>query len=187
MAEPIKITIFRNQSVDEFTKGTAEKESKTEIGSSAAAVASIAMALLARAAVEAEASSPPDKQLDWFVRNTEILRSYMVRLIDEDVKCRGPLKKALCDQNDRKIEAARQVAVSICVEIVNMMGKALEIAEGLFPYTDSDSAAHVIESADLAFSSSLAAGRYILTMSAKSNDETYRYVMKRENELMMKD
>ena len=36
---------------------------------------------------------------------------------------------------------------------------------------------------ELAYGASLAAGRYILYMSSLSPDDTYRYVMKRENEL----
>jgi hypothetical protein len=43
----------------------------------------------------------------------------------------------------------------------------------------------VIESAELAYAASLAAGNYILGMSKLSPDETYQYVMKRENELTM--
>ena len=39
--------------------------------------------------------------------------------------------------------------------------------------------------ADLAYGASLAAGRYILQMSRLSPDDTYRYVIKRENELTM--
>ena len=130
-------------------------------------------------------SGEQSEKLDWFVRNAEILRDYMVRLIDEDVKCRGPLRRALKEGDDRRIEAARQTATSICLEIVNMMGKALEMADELLAFADRNAKFHLVECADLAYGASLAAGRYILYLSGMSCDDTYRYVMRRENELTM--
>ena len=189
MAEPtIKIDIFRKKTVEEFSSLLADPESRLDSGSAAASVAAVAASLLERAARQISAEHADDKneiQLDWYVRNSEILRSYMVNLIDEDVKCRGPLRRALKEGDDRKIEASRQAAVSICLEIVNMMGKCLEMSEGLLPFAASRSASYVVECAELAYGASLAAGNYILEMSRLSPDETYRYVMKRENELTM--
>jgi hypothetical protein len=43
----------------------------------------------------------------------------------------------------------------------------------------------IVQCAELAYGASQAAGNYILTMSGISSDDTYRYVMKRENELTM--
>ena len=189
MAEPtIKIDIFRKKTVEEFSSLLADPESRLDSGSAAASVAAVAASLLERAARQIAAEHADDKnesQLDWYIRNAEILRNYMVNLIDEDVKCRGPLRRALKEGDDRKIEASRQAAVSICLEIVNMMGKCLEMSEGLLPFAASRSASYVVECAELAYGASLAAGNYILEMSRLSPDETYRYVMKRENELTM--
>ena len=189
MAEPtIKIDIFRKKTVEEFSSLLADPESRLDSGSAAASVAAVAASLLERAARQIAAEHADDKnesQLDWYIRNAEILRNYMVNLIDEDVKCRGPLRRALKEGDDRKIEASRQAAVSICLEIVNMMGKCLEMSEGLLPFAASRSSSYVVECAELAYSASLAAGNYILEMSCLSPDETYRYVMKRENELTM--
>ena len=189
MTEPtIKIDIFRKKTVEEFSSLLADPESRLDSGSAAASVAAVAASLLERAARQISAEHADDKnesQLDWYIRNAEILRNYMVNLIDEDVKCRGPLRRALKEGDDRKIEASRQAAVSICLEIVNMMGKCLEMSEGLLPFAASRSASYVVECAELAYGASLAAGNYILEMSRLSPDETYRYVMKRENELTM--
>ena len=189
MAEPtIKIDIFRKKTVEEFSSLLADPESRLDSGSAAASVAAVAASLLERAARQISAKHADDtneSQLDWYVRNSEILRSYMVNLIDEDVKCRGPLRRALKEGDDRKIEASRQAAVSICLEIVNMMGKCLEMSEGLLPFAASRSFSYVRECAEIAYGASLAAGNYILEMSRLSPDETYRYVMKRENELTM--
>ena len=66
-----------------------------------------------------------------------------------------------------------------------MMGKALEMADELLAFADRNAKFHLVECADLAYGASLAAGRYILYLSGMSCDDTYRYVMRRENELTM--
>ena len=73
--------------------------------------------------------------MDYILRNGEILRSYMVHLIDEDVKSRGPLNRALKEGEPRAIEAARQPASAIPAEIVNMMGKLLPLAKSFHTIT----------------------------------------------------
>ena len=115
----------------------------------------------------------------------DIFLDYSKNLIDEDVKCRGPLRRALKEGSEERIEASRQAAVSICLEIINMMGKCLEMSAGLLTYSDSAAFAYVTECAELAYSASLTAGNYVLSMSRLSSDDTYQYVMKRENELTM--
>ena len=188
MADGLKIEIFRNQSADELTKNLANPESRAGAGSAAAASAAMAAGLLSLAAAQiVSAAEEKDDELEWYTRNSEILRAYMVNLIDEDVKCHGPLRRALKEGDAHRVEAARQTAVSICLEIVNMMGKCLEMAEGLMPKADDESKAILSESADLAYGASLAAGRHVLYMSTLSPDDTYRFVMKRENELTMQE
>ena len=188
MPDKLKIEILKNDTVDTRTSRISTPEARPEAGSAAAASASFASALLERAAKEIARnveSGEQSEKLDWYVRNAEILRDYMVRLIDEDVKCRGPLRRVLKEGDDRRIEAARQTATSICLEIVNMMGKALEMADELLAFADRNAKFHLVECADLAYGASLAAGRYILYLSGMSCDDTYRYVMRRENELTM--
>ena len=185
MAEGIKIQIYRNETADSLTKKLADPSENADIGSAAAASAALAASMLARAALQIREARGVDEKLDWYVRNTEILRSYMVKLIDEDVKCRGPLRRALKEGDDRRIEAARQAAVSICLEIVNMMGQCIDLALEMMAKAEGDAKAELAAGADLAYGASLAAGRYILQMSRLSTDDTYRYVIKRENELTM--
>ena len=185
MAEGIKIQIYRNETADNLTKKLADPEENAYIGSAAAASAALAASMLARASIQIREARGENEKLDWYVRNTEILRSYMVKLIDEDVKCRGPLRRALKEGDDRTVEAARQAAVSICLEIVNMMGQCIDLAGEMTALADAAAKAELAAGADLAYGASLAAGRYILHMSSLSPDDTYRYVMKRENELTM--
>ena len=125
MTDGFKIQIYRNESSDELTKLLSNPSEKAGAGSAAAASAALAASMLARAAVQIRQNYDEDDSLDWYVRNTEILRNYMVKLIDEDVKCHGPLRRALNEGDSRAIEAARQAAVSICLEVVNMMGQVV--------------------------------------------------------------
>ena len=185
MAEAIKIQIYRNETADNLTKKLADPAENADIGSAAAAAAALSASILARAAVQIREARGENEKLDWYVRNTEILRSYMVKLIDEDVKCRGPLRRALKEGDDRTVEAARQAAVSICLEIVNMMGQCIDLAGEMIALAADSAKADLAAAADLAYGASLSAGRYILYMSSLSPDDTYRYVMKRENELTM--
>lgn len=190
MAEGFKLEIYRKEPFEELTKKLSDPAEKAGIGSAAAASAAVAASMLARAAAQIHSSAKDvdaavTEKLDWFTRNTEILRSYMVKLVDEDVKCHGPLRRALKEGDARKIEASRQAAVSICLEIVNMMGTCLEIAESLCAFADAETAAELCAGSDMAYGASTAAGRYILSMSRQSPDDTYQYVMRRENELTM--
>ena len=187
MTDGFKIQIYRNKSSDELTKLLSNPSEKAGAGSAAAASAALAASMLARAAAQIRQNSGEEDSLDWYVRNTEILRDYMVKLIDEDVKCHGPLRRALKEGDSRTIEAARQAAVSICLEVVNMMGQALGFAGELLTRADQESKAILVSGADMAYGASLAAGRYILYMSSLSPDDTYRYVMRRENELTMQE
>lgn len=185
MAEKITIEVFKKKPMEELSQALADPDGKLETGSGAAAVASVAAALLCRAAAATGKTVSGNERLDYIVRNGEILRSYMVHLIDEDVKCRGPLKRAMMEGDARTIEAARQPAVSISAEILNMMGKLLELAQELCPLCPKEAKHYLAESAELAMAAARTARSYIVDMAAYSSDETYRFVTHRENELLL--
>ena len=185
MAEKITIEVFKKKTMEELSQALADPDGKLETGSGAAAVASVAAALLCRAAAATGKVVSGNERLDYIARNGEILRSYMVHLIDEDVKCRGPLKRAMMEGDARTIEAARQPAVSICAEILNMMGKLLELAQELCPLCPKEARHYLAESAELAMAAARTARSYIVDMAAYSSDETYRFITRRENELLL--
>lgn len=185
MAEKITIEVFKKKPMEELSQALADPDGKLETGSGAAAVASVAAALLCRAAAATGKTLSGNERLDYIARNGEILRSYMVHLIDEDVKCRGPLKRAMMEGDARTIEAARQPAVSISAEILNMMGKLLELAQELCPLCPKEAKHYLAESAELAMAAARTARSYIVDMAAYSSDETYRFVTHRENELLL--
>ena len=180
MADKLVIEIFKEKNADEFTKSLALPDSRLETGSAAAMTAALSMSLCARAAAGAEQS---DEKVQYLVRNIETLRSYMVHLIDEDVKSRGPLRRALKDGDPRTIEAARQPAVCIDEEIINMMGQGLELMQQLTDVCSKNTLHYLGEAAELACAAIRCARLYILDMARYSSDDTYKFVTRRENEL----
>lgn len=186
MAEGIKIEIFKLKNADELTKSLADPESRLDTGSGAAMTAALAVSLLERAAASTVKALPENERADYIFRNAEILRTYMVHLIDEDVKSRGPLRKALKEGDERKIEATRQPAVAIPGEIINMMGQALELAKELTALCPKDTLHYLGESAELSMAAIRAARMFIIDMSDKCSDDTYRFVIRRENEITLK-
>ena len=165
MADKLIIEIFREKNAEEFTKALAAPDSRLETGSAAAMTAAVAMSLAARAAAACDQSG---EKAQYIARNIETLRGYMVHLIDEDVKSRGPLRRAI---------------VCIDQEIINMMGQALELIAGLAEICPKDSMHYVGEAAELAFAAIRCARLYIVDMARYSSDETYKFVTRRENEL----
>ncbi len=182
MAEKLTIEVFRRKDAEALTAALADPESRTAVGGGAALSASTAAAFLHRAAALCEGEG---ERLDWLRRNSETLRTYMLRLIDEDVNCRAPLRRALREGDARAIEAAHQPAVAISQEIVNMMCQALELLEETAALTTPEGKCYCAAGAELALGAIKASMRYILHMSEECTDETYRYVIKRENELTL--
>ena len=185
MAEKLTIEVFRRKDAEDFTLALADPESRTAVGSGAAMTAAAAAAYLHRAAALCAQSGPEDERLAWLVRNSETLRSYMVRLIDEDVKCRGPLRRARSEGDARAIEAAHQPAGAIANEIVNMMGQCLSLLEELSDRAQGEARTYIAAAAELAMGALRACMRYSVDLSMECSDETYRYVVRRENELTL--
>lgn len=185
MAEGIKIEIFKLKNADELTKSLADPESRMDTGSGAAMTAALAAALLERAAALTVKILPENERVDYILRNAEILRSYMVHLIDEDVKARNPLRRAMKEGDERNIEAARQPASAISGEIINMMGQTLELARELAALCPKDAMHYLGECARLCMAAVHTARLFILDMADKCTDDTYRYVVRRENEITL--
>ena len=185
MAESIKIEVFRKKLPDELTKSLSEPDSRTDVGSGAALTAASAGAYFLRAAALTAGAKGSTERLDYMLRNGEILRGYMIQLIDEDVKCRGPLRRARKEGDARAIEAAHQPAVAIANEIVNMMGQCLELLKELKASAQGEALTFVKAAAELALSAIRASMHFCIDMSLECGDETYRYVTRRENELTL--
>ncbi len=185
MAEKIVIEVYKTKGNGELTELLADPAGRLETGSAAAVTASMAAALLCRCAGAAVRAGASGEKIDYVSRNAETLRTYMVHLIDEDVKCRGPLRRAEKEGKPQEIDAARRPAVSICEEIVAMMGKCLELLLDVCPLCPAEALHYAASGAELAMGAARCAVHYILDMSSKSSEETYRFVTRRENEITL--
>ena len=183
MAEKIIIDIWKKKDAEEFTKALADTESRVEAVSAAAYTAACASALIKRAAELAKRARGENERLEYISRNAEILRAYMVHLIDEDVKSRAPLRKAVQEGIEVNIEAGRESAACIPSEIIGMMQKLMELARELCDHCDGDMLSYIAESVCLAKAAAESCRVYVLNLACKSSDETYRFVAKRENEM----
>ena len=180
--EKIQIDIFRKKSIEEFSEILSSSESRMESGSASAGVAAISAALLKRAAHQVEETPDNAERVQYIQRNSEIIRNYMCYLVDEDVKCRNPIKKAISENNPQHIEACVQPACAINSEIINMMISLLSLSKELCEYSN-DKIHYIYESADYSMAAIRACVSFIYSMLKYCTDDTFIYVTKRENEV----
>ncbi len=185
MAEPIRIEVFRQKNADELSAALSDPESRLETGGAAAVTAALSAALLKRAASLTLREYPDSERAGYILRNAEILRTYMLHLIDEDIRSRQPLRRALKEGGALEIEAARQPAVAIPAEIINMMSQELELTKELSSFCPMEAMHYIGESTELAVAAVRSARLFIVDMSDKCSDETYRFVIRRENEISL--
>ena len=185
MADKILIEVFREKTAEDFTTALSAPDCRANAGSAAAYIAAMACALAERTAKICQASNGESERLSYIVRNCEILRGYMVHLIDEDVKSKRPFARAQKEGGPREIEATIQTASCIDAEIVNMMKPCMEFLEELCPLCPADDKHFIREAAELAMSAIRVAQSVIFTYASMSTDETYRFVTRRENEVFL--
>lgn len=186
MAEKIVIEVYKTKAPEEMTKLFSEPDSRLDTGCAAALTAASAVALMKRAAAITAEKAGSSERLDYILRNLETMRTYMVHLIDEDVKSRAPLRKAMQEGNEQHIEASLQTASCIPAEVVNMMGQCLELMAELTEQCPDEAVQYIGAGAELAMSAIKSGMIYVVGMSKRSVDETYRFVVRRENELTYK-
>ena len=187
MAGKIVIDIFKEKKAEDFTAALASPECRANAGSAAAYAAAMACALAGRVAKLCAAQAQEDERLSYIVRNSEILRSYMVHLIDEDVKSKGPINRARKEGGEREIEASIQTASCIDAEIVNMTKPCLEFLVELCERCPAEEKHFILEAAELAMCACRVAQSVIFSYADLSSDEIYRFVTHRENEVFLKE
>lgn len=178
----INIKIYRNDSLDEFTKEFCAEE-KLETGSFNAMTAAMAAALFERAAKIAGSG----ERRDYMERNAEILRTYFIHLTDDDVKARAGYCKELKTGDECSIEAAIHPAVSVNEEIIGMCMQMLELGVELKEMLPSENWHYLVEMAELALGAVKSSISWILAITGRCSDDTYKYVVKRENELNLEE
>ena len=185
MANKIIIDIFKEKKAEDFTAALASPASKAGSGSAAAYTAAMGNALIERVAKSCLEKDEGNERLDYIVRNAEILRSYMVNLIDENIKAKRPINRARKEGGAREIEASIQTASCIEAEIVNMAKPALEFIEELSSLCAAEDKNTLLEAAEFIMTSCRVSRSVILSYAMLSTDDTYRYVTRRENEIFM--
>ena len=186
MEEKLIIEIYRKKDPEELTKLLAEPESRLDLGSAAALAAADACAMGLRAAKRTATEVSGNERLDYILRNLEKLREYMVYLIDEDVKCRSLLRRAEKKGDEREIDAARQPACCICEEIINQMGNTLDMLAELADLGKQGSM-YISAAVHMCMAAMQSAMAFVLDMSAKSSDDNYVFVTRRENEITLEN
>ena len=186
MSEKIIIDIYRKKTLDDIAEILSSKDSKLETGSSSAITALLASSLVKRGAEIINVSNPSER-VEYIIRNSEKLMEYMYFLIDEDVKCRGPLKRALSEESREHIEACLQPAAAICSEIVNMMQTLLGFNSELCGFVTGNAPHYLAEAAEYSMASIKASISYIYSIAAMSEDDTFAYVTRRENEIAFQE
>ena len=182
MSAKFVIEIYKNMPASEISERLADPECWAMTGSAAAMTASMAAALALRAAKASFVDSEEEKKL-FYLRNLEIIRSYMTALIDEDVKSRGPLRKAVKEGGPNEIEAAEQTACAINAELINMMDQMLSMMCEMMHQIVPAERHFLNEGAELASAAAQTAKSAIFNLAQNSSDSVYRFVTVRENEI----
>ena len=182
MADKLVIEIFKKKNADEFTQALSDPECRMQVGSASAQTAAMASAMCLRSARIIASAGQTNERLDYILRNAEILRGYMVHLIDEDIKSRGPLNRALKEGGEREIEASRHSAVCINAEIANMMQTCLSFLNELAGMGDDGARMYIVSASELALAAVKVSCCGVHEMAEQCIDETYRFVTRRENE-----
>ena len=188
MAEQEKkfiIEIFRKKDPEELTAILADPAGKLDIGSAAALSGAESCALALRGARIAAQQTDINDRLDYILRNLEKLRSYLVYLIDEDIKGRNIMKRALKEGDPQKIDAARQPAAAISDEVICQMINVVDLVDELTAFAPKESAVYLADAAELALSTFRSARNFAVSMANGSSDETYSFIVRRENEIRM--
>jgi len=185
MAEKFKIEIFKEKNAEEFTLALADPDSKLQAGSASAATAALAGALICRASCSIEKNEQNNDRYEYLRRNGEIFRKYMVHLIDEDVRARGPLRRAKKEGDARAVEAALQTSIAIQSEIISMCENGFELIKSAAELCDEPIKDTLREAAMLLMTSAQLSAAEKNHISKGSCDDTFRFVVKRENELTL--
>ena len=190
MAEQEKkfiIEIFRKKDAEELTAALADPSGKLDVGSAAALCGAEACAMALRGARMVAAAAGESERTDWLLRNLDKLRGYFVYLIDEDVKGRNILKRAMKEGDPQKIEAAREPAAAISDEVICQMIQLVDLVGELSDCDVRESAACLGSAVELALGAIRSARLFVLQLAGGSSDETYRFVVRRENELRLQE
>ena len=181
----LKIEVFANKTVKNYTKSLADKDSKLGLGSVAAEAAANSAALALRAI---HMTGSEDEAVKKAAENIEQLRTYFLFLIDEENKAKLPLEKRLASgAPEAEIEGGYRTACAIVSEVlyteVRLMELFAAVADKLCPCAASVAAASVYFG-----KTALECARLLLTLySTKMNEDIYARTTRREPEIAIEN
>ncbi len=176
----INIRVYANESLNDFTKAF-EEDDKLDTGSLNAAAAACAAAIFARCAKAA----PECERQEYLVRNAEILRTYFLHLVDDDLKARSGYRKELKNGDPDTIEAAVHPACTINEEIINMLHQMMDLGLELKEMVPDSYRHYLKEMAEISLGIVKSCIAWLLNITSACSDETYKFVVKRENEITL--
>ena len=179
----IEIKVYKKFSIEDFFSEFTAEKSRLETGSLNAVTAACACSLFERAAI----SLGESEREQWLKRNSGILKNYMVHMVDDDVKARNGLNKERKEGTPETIEAAIHPACSINEEIINMLHQMLELNLECCSLVGAEYLHYLKESAELALGCIRSCICWLLNLTSECADETYKFVVKRENEITLAD
>ena len=178
----IKMQKLSEKPLSEYTEAVASAEGKPEAGSAAALVAALAPALGSLAA--ALAGVDPEGEHKELVAELNEMRKYMLKQVDEMPRSRAPLVKRISEQADGlHLESAARVACSIPNEVVYLMCRCMELLDELMPLCRAEDKPTVQAAAYLCLAAISVMRGQIAHYTTYMDDESFRYVCKREAEI----
>ena len=181
----LKMEVFADKTVKNYTKSLADAESKLGLGSAAAEAAANSAALALRAI---GMTGSEDDALKKAAENVEQLRTYFLFLIDEENKAKLPLEKRLASgAPDAEIEGGYRTACAIVSEVmyteIRLMEIFNDVADKLCPCAASVAAGSVYFG-----KTALECARLLLTVYAsKMNEDIYARTTRREPEIAIEN
>lgn len=179
----IEIKVYKKMCIESFFEEFCSDDSKLDTGSLNAVSAACACSLFERAVK----SLPDSERAVWLKRNSAILRNYMVHMVDDDVKARAGLNKERKAGIPENIEAAIHPACTINEEIINMLHQMLELSLECCALVEEENKHYLREAAQLAIGTINSCIDWLLDLTKECSDETYKFVVRRENEITLSD
>ena len=180
----LKAERYKNYNMDELTLKLSEAASRAEAGTVAGASGALACAMALRLANGLLSGDPENERYKYLVKNIDSLRTYMSVLMDQDIRCRAPMVKAIRENRPvEELDACLHPASEITEEIVGMMNVLLDFLiemSGKLAFSDISVIQASLESAMAAVRIS---GAWINYLSDLSTEETFKFVMRREYEI----
>lgn len=186
MAEKIDVTrlkavLFSEKPVSVCNKALSDKNAEYGLGSAAAEAAANATALALLAVNSSDLSDPAVAKA---AQDLETLRTYFLRLIDEEIKCKEPLEKRLSEgAAAAEIEGGYRTA---CVIIDEVLYSGVMMLEQLDRVSDKISAEGAAAAASAVYfvKTAMQSVKYLKAYySTKMNEEVFARTTRREPEI----